>query len=148
MMKRFISLAIALIILALPLCSFISCDTALGGDVKTLYVYNWGEYISDGSEGCLDSNRAFELWYEYKYGEKVNVVYSTYSSNEDMYAKLSGGAVNYDIIVPSDYMIERLIKGEDGKIRLIPAIPDVVIDTDIDAGIMKIHVLEGLFDED
>ena len=40
------------------------------------------------------------------------------------------------------------IKGEDGKIRLIPAIPDVVIDTDIDAGIMKIHVLEGLFDED
>ena len=120
MMKRFISLAIALIILALPFCSFISCDTALGGDVKTLYIYNWGEYISDGSEGCLDSNRAFEIWYEYKYGEKVNVVYSTYSSNEDMYAKLSGGAVNYDIIVPSDYMIERLINGEDGKSLLHP----------------------------
>ncbi len=40
------------------------------------------------------------------------------------------------------------IKGSDGKIRLIPAIPDVVIDTDITNGIMKIHVLEGLFDED
>lgn len=40
------------------------------------------------------------------------------------------------------------IKGNDGKIRLIPAIPDVVIDTDITNGIMKIHVLEGLFDED
>jgi spermidine/putrescine transport system substrate-binding protein len=92
----------------------------MGGDVKTLYVYNWGEYISDGSEGCLDSNRAFELWYEYKYGEKINVVYSTYSSNEDMYAKLSGGAVSYDIIVPSDYMIERLIKGEDGESLLAP----------------------------
>lgn len=120
MIKRFISLTVALIIIALPLCIFVSCDTAIGGDVKTLYVYNWGEYISDGSEGCLDSNRAFELWYEYKYGEKINVVYSTYSSNEDMYAKLSGGAVSYDIIVPSDYMIERLIKGEDGKSLLAP----------------------------
>ena len=109
-MKKIISLAIALLVLALPVCSFISCDSVMGGEVKTLYVYNWGEYISDGSEGCLDSNRAFELWYEYKYGEKINVVYSTYSSNEDMYAKLSGGAVSYDIIVPSDYMIERLIK--------------------------------------
>jgi spermidine/putrescine transport system substrate-binding protein len=120
MIKRFISLTVALIIIALPLCIFVSCDTAIGGDVKTLYVYNWGEYISDGSEGCLDSNRAFELWYEYKYGEKINVVYSTYSSNEDMYAKLSGGAVSYDIIVPSDYMIERLIKGEDGESLLAP----------------------------
>lgn len=40
------------------------------------------------------------------------------------------------------------IKDEDGKIRLIPAIPDVIISTDIAEGIMKIHVLEGLFDED
>ena len=40
------------------------------------------------------------------------------------------------------------IKSGDGKIRLIPAIPDVVINTDITDGIMKIHVLEGLFDED
>jgi spermidine/putrescine transport system substrate-binding protein len=77
---------------------------------KTLYVYNWGEYISDGSEGCLDSNEAFEEWYYKTTGEKVNVVYSTFSSNEDMYAKLSSGSVSYDVIVPSDYMIERLIK--------------------------------------
>lgn len=108
--KRILSLTIALILLSLPLAMMSSCAEGEGGSGKTLYVYNWGEYISDGSEGCLDSNRAFELWYEYTYGEKVNVVYSTYSSNEDMYAKLSGGAVNYDIIVPSDYMIERLIK--------------------------------------
>ena len=77
---------------------------------KTLYVYNWGEYISDGSEGCLDSNEAFEEWYYKTTGERVNVVYSTFSSNEDMYAKLSSGSVSYDVIVPSDYMIERLIK--------------------------------------
>ena len=39
------------------------------------------------------------------------------------------------------------IKGGDGTVRLIPAIPDVVISTDITNGIMKIHVLEGLFDD-
>ena len=108
MKKRIISFAILLVIL-LPALLLVSCSSSSGGNVKTLYVYNWGEYISDGSEGTLDSNHAFELWYEYTYGEKVEVVYSTYSSNEDMYAKLSGGAVNYDVIVPSDYMIERLI---------------------------------------
>ena len=121
--KKFSALLLALIIIALPLLAFASCNSSDGGEVTTLYVYNWGEYISDGSEGTLDSNLAFELWYEYKHrdeGKKVNVVYSTYSSNEDMYAKLSGGAVNYDIIVPSDYMIERLIKGEDGKSLLAP----------------------------
>ncbi len=78
--------------------------------VKKLYVYNWGEYISDGSEGTLDSNKAFEDWYYKQYGERVKVVYSTFSSNEDMYAKLSSGSVSYDVVVPSDYMIERLIK--------------------------------------
>lgn len=85
-----------------------SCSEG-GEKVKTLYVYNWGEYISDGSEGCLDSNKAFEDWYYKQYGERVKVVYSTFSSNEDMYAKLSSGSVSYDVVVPSDYMIERLI---------------------------------------
>ncbi len=106
--KRITSLVLlltALISLTLPL---VSCDGTVG-EVKTLYVYNWGEYISDGSEGSLDSNEAFEEWYFENFGEKVKVTYSTYSSNEDMYAKLSAGAVNYDVIVPSDYMIERLI---------------------------------------
>lgn len=98
--------AIMLLSLTLPL---VSCDETSGGSVTELYVYNWGEYISDGSEGSLDSNKAFEEWYFENFGERVKVVYSTYSSNEDMYAKLSGGAVSYDVIVPSDYMIERLI---------------------------------------
>ena len=98
--------AIMLLSLTLPL---VSCDETSSGSVTELYVYNWGEYISDGSEGSLDSNKAFEEWYFENFGERVKVVYSTYSSNEDMYAKLSGGAVSYDVIVPSDYMIERLI---------------------------------------
>ena len=42
----------------------------------SLTVYNWGEYISDGSEGCLDSNKAFEDWYYKQTGERVKVVYN------------------------------------------------------------------------
>ena len=105
-MKRSFSLFLICLML-MPL--MFSCSKS-EGSVKTLYVYNWGEYISDGSEGTLDSNKAFEKWYYETTGKKVKVVYSTFSSNEDMYAKLSSGSVSYDVIVPSDYMIERLIK--------------------------------------
>ena len=101
-------LAAALIILPLL---FSACgEEGLSGGTKTLYVYNWGEYISDGSEGCLDSNAAFEEWYLETYGERVKDNYSTFSSNESLYAKLSSGSVSYDVVVPSDYMIERMIK--------------------------------------
>ncbi len=99
-----------LCIAAILLPSLSGCEsTIVGGDTVTLYVYNWGEYISDGSEDSLDSNAAFEDWYYETYGQKVNVNYSTFSSNESLYAKLSSGSVTYDVIVPSDYMIERLI---------------------------------------
>ncbi|MDR1630219.1 MAG: spermidine/putrescine ABC transporter substrate-binding protein [Oscillospiraceae bacterium] len=69
----------------------------------TLYVYNWGEYISDGSEGSLNVLAAFKE----KYG--ITVQYSMYDSNEDLYAKLAAGGTNYDVIIPSDYMIARLV---------------------------------------
>ncbi len=76
---------------------------------RVLNVYNWGEYISDGSEGSMDVIKEFEKWYRAEYGEKIKVNYSTFASNEDMYAKLASGAVSYDVIVPSDYMIARLV---------------------------------------
>ena len=68
-----------------------------------LNVYNWGEYISDGSEGCMDVNREFERLT----GIKIN--YTTFESNETMYSQLDNGGVSYDIIIPSEYMIERLV---------------------------------------
>ncbi len=70
----------------------------------TLNIYNWGEYISDGTENTLDVNAAFEK----KTGIKVN--YTNFESNEEMYAKIKAGASAYDIIIPSDYMIERMIR--------------------------------------
>lgn len=69
----------------------------------TLTVYNWGEYISDGADGTIDVNREFERLT----GIKVN--YITFESNETMYSQVKNGGVNYDIVIPSDYMIQRLL---------------------------------------
>ena len=111
MKKRILTALLALLLLLCTLApSLVSCADEIGsGGVTTLYVYNWGEYISDGSEGTDDVNEMFEEWYFETFGERVKVNYSTYSSNESMYAKISSGSVNYDVIVPSDYMIERLV---------------------------------------
>ncbi len=79
-----------------------------GNSTQVLNVYNWGEYISDGSDDSLNTIEAFEQWYEENYGRKVKVNYTTFASNEDMYAKLSSGAVSFDVVIPSDYMIARM----------------------------------------
>ena len=86
-------------IVSLVLCAALSVSllltlSACGGETLTLNVYNWGEYISDGSEDSLDTIAAFESWYQEEYGQKIRVNYDTYPSNEDMYAKLSSGAVS------------------------------------------------------
>ena len=111
-MRKIISVCLVFALLALLLPLLFSCDSK---ETVTLYVYNWGEYISDGTEGSLDVNTAFAEWYEREYGVRVEVNYSTYSSNEDMYAKLSSGASNYDVVIPSDYMIARMI--DEGLVR-------------------------------
>ena len=89
------------------------CSAALAGcgsasKTLTLNVYNWGEYISDGSEDSFDTIKEFEKWYEQIYKQKLKVNYTTFASNEDMYAKLSSGAVSFDVVIPSDYMIARM----------------------------------------
>lgn len=77
-------------------------------NVIELNVYNWGEYISDGSEDSLNSNEEFEKYCEEKFGIRVRVNYSTYDNNENMYSKIKSSAVSYDIIIPSDYMIQKM----------------------------------------
>lgn len=74
------------------------------GENMVLNVYNWGEYISDGSDNSININKEFEEIT----GIKVN--YSTFASNEELYVKLKVGGIAYDIIIPSDYMIAKLIK--------------------------------------
>ncbi|MBR2717351.1 MAG: spermidine/putrescine ABC transporter substrate-binding protein [Oscillospiraceae bacterium] len=103
-MKKIVSLFV-LVSLVLALAALAGCGSK---DTLTLNVYNWGEYISDGSDGSLDTIKSFESWYKETYDQTVKVNYTTYASNEDMYAKLSSGAVSYDVIIPSDYMIARM----------------------------------------
>ena len=105
-MKRFLTFLFALMLLISCCSSLSSCASE---EEIILYVYNWGEYISDGSEGTIDTNAEFEKYCRETLGLNVSVNYSTFSSNESMYAKVSSGSAVYDVIIPSDYMIERMI---------------------------------------
>lgn len=70
----------------------------------TINVYNWGQYIADGTNGSIDVIAEFENTYP-----NIKVNYMTFDSNESMYTKLKTGGASFDIIIPSDYMIEKLI---------------------------------------
>ena len=107
-MKRTLSLITLTMLLFILVCAPLSSCSSK--DQTVLYVYNWGEYISDGSEGTLDTNKEFENYCKEVLGLNVSVNYSTYSSNESMYAKVSSGSAVYDVIIPSDYMIARMIQ--------------------------------------
>ena len=69
----------------------------------TINVYNWGEYIANGTDDSMDVNEEFTR----RTGIRVN--YTTFDSNEALYSKLVGGGADYDVIIPSDYMVSRLI---------------------------------------
>lgn len=84
----------------------VGCSKDSVSDGVILNVYNWGEYISDGSDGRLDVNEEFTK----ETGIKVN--YTTFQSNEELLAKISGGGADYDVIFPSDYMVARLIEND------------------------------------
>ena len=79
-----------------------SDDSSSDGTQQTsggvVNVYNWGEYID---ESVLDD-------FEDATGIKVN--YQMYDSNETMYSKIAGGGADYDVVIPSDYMIARMIE--------------------------------------
>ena len=94
--------------------SLFTGGAAIGSsEVIYLNVYNWGEYMADGSDSEYGNvNKMFEEYYEAKTGKKVVVNYSTYATNEDLFSKLNNSAVSYDVVIPSDYMIEKLIEAD------------------------------------
>ena len=71
---------------------------------ESINVYSWGEFISNGADGTINVNSKFTE----ETGIKVN--YKTFQNNEELFAKISGGGADYDVIIPSDYMISRLIE--------------------------------------
>ena len=94
---------IAIILAAAAALALVSALASCSDGKPVVNVYNWGEYISDAS-GEIDILKEFEA----QTGIKVN--YTTYATNEELYSKLKGGAASYDVVIPSDYMISRLIK--------------------------------------
>lgn len=77
----------------------------LAEETVTINVFNWGQYISDGSDGYINVIEEFEKAYP-----NIRVNYMTYDSNEAMYTKMEAGGTSFDVIFPSDYMVDTLIQ--------------------------------------
>lgn len=122
-MRRLKKLAVLLMTL-LVLSVFPTSAVSAADDTVYLRVYNWGEYVSNGEDGTLDTIKEFERRFPH-----IKVDYTTYATNEELYAKLKSGAASYDVIFPSDYMISRMIE-EDMLVKLnfdnIPNFSDVM----------------------
>ncbi len=100
-MKRKLALLLAVLTASAAAVPLSSCGS--GSSKPVLKVFNWGEYISDGQDDTLDVIELFEEEYN------CTVQYQTFSTNEEMYTKLASGSVEYDIVIPSDYMISKMI---------------------------------------
>lgn len=112
--KKAAALAMTVICLIPCLAFGVSADSPYSDSVDwdrfrdqgvEINVYNWGEYISvdEGEEGDFDTIAEFEKL------TGIDVNYTTFASNEELYAKLKSGGFTYDVIIPSDYMAGRLI---------------------------------------
>ena len=73
---------------------------------RILKVYNWADYIDEELLG------EFEQWYYEQTGEKVEIIYQTFDINETMLSKIELGHEDYDVVCPSDYIIERMLKND------------------------------------
>lgn len=96
-MKRVVKF-LATGILALSAVSVFAEDRS-----NVLKVYNWSDYIA---EGVLDD---FKSWYKEQTGENVDVIYMTFDVNDAMLSKIEKGHEDYDVVCPSDYIIERML---------------------------------------
>lgn len=112
-MKKLLSFALVLLVVlsacVLPAFALVEVEdeayySRFRGQKVTLNVYNWGEYISDGSDDSMNVNKEFEEL------TGIKVIYTTFANNEELYAKLRSGGVSYDVVIPSEYMVSRMIK--------------------------------------
>ena len=92
-----------LLLTALSVILFFGCAEERNNILK---VYNWADYIDEELIG------EFEQWYEEQTGEKVEIIYQTFDINETMLSKIELGHEDYDVVCPSDYIIERMLKND------------------------------------
>ena len=89
--------------LAVLLCAIFLFGACGSDRSQILKVYNWSDYID---ETVLSD---FEQWYEEQTGETIKVIYQTFDVNETMLSKIEKGKEDYDVVCPSDYVIERML---------------------------------------
>ncbi len=96
MKKIVLILLVALLVSAVPSLALAEADKPFAG--TEIKVYNWYDYIDPDVLGIFEEETG------------IHVNYVNFSQNEDMYTRLSTGAEVYDVVIPSEYMIQRLIK--------------------------------------
>ena len=107
------------------------------GRKEILKVYNWGDYIDE------DLIPEFEAWYEEQTGESVEIIYQTFDINEVMLAKIENGEADFDVVCPSEYIIERMMRKE----LLLPILTEEFV-AEIDAkGINYFNCVSPFFKE-
>ena len=100
-MKKFISI---LSVLALLMGLFTSCGRSDEERSKILKIYNWGDYIDE------DVLTDFSKWYKEQTGEEVRIIYQVFDINEIMLTKIERGHEDFDLICPSEYILERMLR--------------------------------------
>lgn len=100
-MKRYITLIITLALLG---GIFLSCARSDKERMKILKIYNWGDYIDE--QVLVD----FKEWYKEQTGDDIRIIYQTFDINEIMLTKIERGHEDFDIVCPSEYIIERMLK--------------------------------------
>lgn len=100
MMKRLINILLLICCLA-PLASCGSSDEERSHVLK---IYNWADYIDE------DVLAEFPAWYKQQTGEDIRVIYQVFDINEIMLTKIERGHEDFDVVCPSEYIIERMLK--------------------------------------
>ena len=102
----------ALVFIALALLQIFALSSCYNKENREeiLKVYNWADYIDE------DMLAKFPEWYEQQTGKKIRVIYQTFDINEVMLTKIERGHEDYDVVCPSEYIIERML----GKNLLLP----------------------------
>ena len=98
-MKHLLPLLLALLTLG-------SCGRSQEERSKILKVYNWADYIDE------DVLAEFPEWYKEQTGEDIKVIYQVFDINEVMLTKIERGHEDFDVVCPSEYIIERMMKKE------------------------------------
>lgn len=100
-MKKIVKKVLAVMLISVLGMTILSaCGSSSGVENGVVYVYNWGEYIDPETIEMFEEETG------------IKVVYDEYETNEIMYPKVEAGAVNYDVVCPSDYMIQKMIDND------------------------------------